>query len=129
MTGATDPLADNLTRISGGNPHLNALLLYLVTVLFTELITELITDNATAVLMFPVAMGMAASMEISVVPFAVTIMMVTSTSFATPVGYQTNLMVMAPRGYRFRDYLVLGVSSTLITGTLSTLLIPKIWQM
>ena len=52
-----------------------------------------------------------------------------SASFATPVGYQTNLMVMGPGGYRFRDYLTLGIPLTVITCLLSTLLIPLIWRM
>lgn len=125
MTGATDLLATALAGISGGNPHLMVLVLYLVTVLFTEMIT----NNAAAVLMFPVALGLAASMGISVVPFAVTIMMAASASFATPVGYQTNLMVMGPGGYKFRDYLTLGLPLTVITCLLSTLLIPLIWKM
>jgi len=118
-------LATALAGISGGNPHLMVLVLYLVTVLFTEMIT----NNAAAVLMFPVALGLAASMGISVVPFAVTIMMAASASFATPVGYQTNLMVMGPGGYKFRDYLTLGLPLTVITCLLSTLLIPLIWKM
>jgi len=125
MTGVTDLLAGGLSNISGGNPHLLVFVLYLVTVLFTEVIT----NNAAAVLMFPVGVGMAESLGISVVPFAVTIMMAASASFATPVGYQTNLMVMGPGGYRFRDYLVLGIPLTMITCGMSTLLIPMIWRM
>lgn len=125
MTGVTDLLAGALSNVSGGSPHLNVLALYLVTVL----LTELITNNAAAVLMFPVAMGMADAMGISVVPFAITIMMAASASFATPVGYQTNLMVMGPGGYRFKDYLAMGMPLTLITCLLSTLLIPVIWGM
>jgi len=118
-------LAGALSSISGGNPHLLVLGLYLVTVL----LTEVITNNAAAALMFPVAMGMADAMGLSIVPLAVTIMMAASASFATPVGYQTNLMVMGPGGYHFRDYLVLGLPLTLITCLLSTLLIPLIWGM
>ncbi len=125
LTGVTDDMAGALTVVSGGNPHLNVLALYLVTVL----LTELITNNAAAVLMFPVAVGMADAMGISPVPFAITIMMAASASFATPVGYQTNLMVMGPGGYRFRDYLTLGIPLTVITCLLSTLLIPLIWRM
>ena len=125
ITGAADILAGALSSISGGNPHLLVLGLYLVTVL----LTEVITNNAAAALMFPVAMGMADAMGLSIVPLAVTIMMAASASFATPVGYQTNLMVMGPGGYHFRDYLVLGLPLTLITCLLSTLLIPLIWVM
>lgn len=125
LTGTTDLLANALSTVSGGNPHVNVLALYLVTVL----LTEVITNNAAAVLMFPVAMGMAAAMDVSVVPFAMTIMMAGSASFATPVGYQTNLMVMGPGGYRFKDYLVMGIPLTVITCLLSTVLIPMIWKM
>src|SRR5690606_15371540 len=125
LTGATDILADALSSVSCGNPHLIVLGLYLVTVL----LTEVITNNAAAALMFPVAMGMADSMGLGIVPLAMTIMMAASASVATPVGYQTNQMVMGPRGYHFRDYLTLGVPFTLITCLLSTLLIPLIWRM
>lgn len=125
VTGATDQLAGTLASISGNNPHLIVLVLYLITVL----LTEVITNNAAAALMFPVAMGMADVLGFSVVPLAMTIMMAASASFATPIGYQTNLMVMGPGGYRFRDYLTLGIPLSMLTCLMSTLLIPLIWRM
>lgn len=68
-----------------------------------------------------------ARLEVSLLPFAIAIMKAASASFATPIGYQTNLMVMGPGGYRFGDYLRLGVPITLLTGALTVLIVPWVW--
>jgi di/tricarboxylate transporter len=62
-------------------------------------------------------------------PFAIAIMMAGSASFATPFGYQTNLMVYGPGGYRFSDYLKIGVPISLLVGVVAVLLIPLIWPL
>jgi di/tricarboxylate transporter len=69
----------------------------------------------------------AARLDVSVLPFAIVIMKAASASFATPLGYQTNLMVLGPGGYRFADYLRLGVPLTVLTGALTVLIAPLIW--
>ena len=124
-TGLAASVAGALRDLAGSDPHVNLLVLYVVTALFTSLIT----NNAAAVLMFPVAQGMAASLGAPVLPFAITIMMAASASFATPVGYQTNLMVMGPGGYRFSDYLRIGLPITVLTGAVAVLVIPWVWPL
>ncbi len=124
-TGVAAYVAQGLTAIAGSDPHLNLLVLYIVTALFTAVIT----NNAAAVLMFPIAQGIAASLGAPIIPFAVTVMLAASASFATPIGYQTNLMVMGPGGYRFMDYFRIGLPMTLITGAVAVLVIPLAWPL
>lgn len=77
--------------------------------------------------MFTIAVTATTRLEVSLLPFAIVIMKAASASFATPIGYQTNLMVMGPGGYRFGDYLRLGVPLTFMTGMLTVLLMPLVW--
>ena len=122
-TGVTAMLADLLVRVGADDLRLNVLLLYLATVL----VTELVTNNAAAALMFPVGLSMSAATGVGIVPFAITIMMAASNSFITPIGYQTNLMVYGPGGYRFSDFVRIGVPLTAVTCALTALLVPVIW--
>lgn len=98
-------------------------LVYLLTALFTSLIT----NNTAAVLMFPIAMAVSDSLGVDYMPFVITIMIAASASFATPIGYQTNLMVYGPGGYRFSDYLRLGLPLTFLLGLLVVLIVPRVW--
>jgi di/tricarboxylate transporter len=111
--------------LSGGieNPWLALLLIYLVTSLFTEVIT----NNAAAVLLFPIATGIAEQLGVSPLPFIIAVMFGASASFMTPLGYQTNLMVMGPGGYRFMDYLKIGVPMSLLATAVTVMLIPLVW--
>ncbi len=122
-TGVTAMLATQLSNLGADSLRLNILLLYLATVL----VTELVTNNAAAALMFPVAISMASATGMSIVPFAVTIMMAASNSFITPIGYQTNLMVYGPGGYRFTDFVRIGVPLTAVTCVMTVLLVPVVW--
>ncbi|WP_088033126.1 SLC13 family permease [Evansella clarkii] len=86
------------------------ILLYLVTNLFTEVIT----NNAAVVIMFPIALASASLTGADPLPFLVTITIAASASFSTPIGYQTNLIVYGPGGYRFTDYLKTGIALNII---------------
>ncbi|MCG5516984.1 MULTISPECIES: SLC13 family permease [unclassified Ectothiorhodospira] len=123
-TGLAQTIALNVTALAGEQPWMNLLVVYLLTALFTALIT----NNAAAVLMFPIAWAVAQDLGVSLMPFAVAIMFAASASFATPFGYQTNLMVYGPGGYRFSDYLRAGIPMTVVTGALVILLVPLIWR-
>jgi di/tricarboxylate transporter len=85
------------------------------------------TNNVAAVLMFPIAVQAAASIDASPLPFLLTIMVAASADFATPIGYQTNLMVFNVGGYRFTDFVRVGVPLTLLVGTVTVLIVPWVW--
>ncbi|MBK5944660.1 SLC13 family permease [Halorhodospira sp. 9621] len=123
QTGLAAVIAGGLLQLAGEVPWLNLAVVYLVTVLFTSVIT----NNAAAVLMVPIAASVAADLSVSVVPFAVAIMLAASASFATPMGYQTNLMVYGPGGYHFTDYLRAGLPLNLVTGAVALAVIPWVW--
>ncbi|KAF0101530.1 MAG: di-/tricarboxylate transporter [bacterium] len=74
-----------------------------------------------------IAVAAASRLDVSVMPFAIVIMKAASASFATPLGYQTNLMVMGPGGYTFSDYFRLGIPLTVLTGVLTVLIAPLVW--
>lgn len=122
-TGAAATLAENLIDLARSNPWVTLAIVYAVTGLFTELIT----NNAAAVLVFPIALAASRDLGVDFRPFAIAVMMAASASFATPIGYQTNLMVQGPGGYRFRDYLRVGLPLNLLLGTITVLLVPFIW--
>jgi di/tricarboxylate transporter len=114
-TGVAAVLADYIVQFSHGSPWLMLLLMYLA----VSLLTEVITNNAAAVVMVPIALAMAKQAGINPEPFILGIMMAASASFATPIGYQTNLMVYGPGGYKFADFLRVGVPMNLFVGVLT----------
>ena len=122
-TGLADMAAHGIMSLADGNPFINLLLLYLVTVIATELIT----NNAAAVLMFPLAQALSVELDASLLPFVMTIMFAASSSFLTPFGYQTNLMVQGPGGYHFADYFRSGILLSLMVGAVVIFLVPVIW--
>jgi di/tricarboxylate transporter len=93
----------------------------------TVLLTELMTNNAAAIIMLPIALSTAEGFDVQYEPFAIAIMVAASASFMTPTGYQTNLMVMGPGGYRFTDYFKVGSPLSVIVGVMALGLIPVIW--
>ncbi len=125
LTGAAAAIASSLVGLAGGNPLLSLAVIYALTTLFTEVIT----NNGAAVLMFPIALATANSLDANFTAFAIAIMMAASASFATPIGYQTNLMVYGPGGYRFTDYLKIGVPLNLLLGVVTLLIAPLIWPL
>ena len=123
-TGLAAMAANGLLALGGLDPLLNLFLLYLATVL----VTETITNNAAAVLMFPIALSIAAALGVDAMPFVMTVLFGASASFATPIGYQTNLMVQGPGGYSFADYLKVGLPLTMLVGFAVVSLVPLIWS-
>ncbi len=96
----------------------------LVFALLTSIFCQLVTNKGAAVLMFPIAMAIAADAGVNPEPYVLTLMVMAACSFMTPVGFVTNLMVAGPGGYRFSDYMRLGVPLTLIVAALATLIAP-----
>jgi di/tricarboxylate transporter len=122
-TGAAATIARGFLSLAGSDPWLLLVCVYLITVL----LTEIVTNNAAAVIMFPIVMSAAQGAQLNYMPFVIAVMMGASASFATPIGYQTNLMVYGLGGYRFSDYLRIGVPLTLLVGLVTLLIVPMIW--
>lgn len=97
--------------------------------LMTSVLTETVSNNAVAVVVTPVAIGLAATLGYDPRPFVVAVMVAASCAFATPIGYQTNTMIYGPGGYHFRDFLKVGTPLTLSTGILTALIVPMIWPL
>lgn len=93
----------------------------------TALATAVISNVAAAALMFPVAIVMAEGLGAPLLPFAIVIMVAASASFATPTGYQTNLMVYGPGMYTYRDYLRIGLPLTLLVGVVTVIVTARVW--
>ena len=93
----------------------------------TLVFTEMITNNAVAAMLLPIALSVAKEGGYSPRPFIIAITLAASLSFITPIGYQTNLMVMGPGGYRPSDYLRCGLPLAVIVTATALLLIPQIW--
>src|SRR5699024_12744303 len=89
--------------------------------------TELITTRAAAVLMFPIALEISSQMNVDYIGFVVLIAIASSASFITPIGYQTNLIVYGPGGYKFSDYIKVGAPLSLITMVIATFIIYTVW--
>lgn len=110
VSGAAQLVADAVLSIAGTNPWLALLAVCAV----TSLLTEVITNNAAVALVFPIAHAASIQLGVDFMPFVIGIMMSGSASFATPLGYQTNLMVYGPGGYSLRDFLRIGIPMNLL---------------
>jgi di/tricarboxylate transporter len=123
MSGLADYLAEHIIGLAGGHPWAVLAAVYFVAMVFTELIT----NNAAAVLVFPIAMAAARSLSADSMPFVIAIAIGASAGFATPFGYQTNLMVYGPGGYRFTDYLRVGIPLDLLFMAVTVALTPYVF--
>ncbi|GGL85733.1 sodium:sulfate symporter [Pseudooceanicola nanhaiensis] len=97
--------------------------------LLTSILTELVSNNAVAVVVTPIAIGLGAAMGVDPRPLVVAVMVAASASFATPIGYQTNMLVYGPGGYKFTDFLRVGIPLNLTTGLIASAVIPLIWPL
>jgi di/tricarboxylate transporter len=122
-SGAATLLAGWIGRVAGADPFWSLVVLYAATVV----LTEVITNNAAGVLMFPIAMAVAHNAGASYLPYVVAIMIGASCGFITPIGYQTNLMVYGPGGYRFGDFVRFGTPLSILVGTATVLIVPRVW--
>lgn len=124
-TGAAGFLANNLIQAAEG---MGPVVLLTVIYLITSIATEVITNNAAAALVFPIAVATAAQAGLDPKPFVIAIAVAASASFSTPIGYQTNLMVYGPGGYRFRDFLKVGIPLNLAFLVVTVIVVPMIWK-
>lgn len=125
-SGLAQYLVDHGMRLVGAHGPLAVLaMVYLL----TALLTEVMGHNPSVVLMVPIAISVAHALNVNPVPFAITVAFAAATSFATPVGYPTNTMVYGAGGYRFTDFMKVGIPLILMFCVLSMLLIPRFWPL
>jgi len=122
-TGLAEGIAQSTIAAAGDHPHVVLAAIYLVTMLFTELMS----NNAAAVLTFPIAWQTATDLGVSPMPFVMAVTVAASCGFATPMGYQTNLMIYGPGGYKFSDYVRFGGPLNLLVMAITVALAPLIW--
>jgi len=120
-TGVAAVLAEGVVTLSGGRPWLLLVLTYIM----VSALTETVTNNAAALIMVPVVLAIATAAGLNPEPFMFAIMIAASASFATPLGYQTNLMVYGPGAYRFTDFIKAGLPMNIVVGitTITVLLL------
>tara|TARA_R110002096_G_scaffold84375_4_gene194807 strand:- start:369 stop:2147 length:1779 start_codon:yes stop_codon:yes gene_type:complete len=120
-SGAVKLMVDAIT------PHLTGLppfAMVFVVYGMASVLTEMVSNNAVAVILTPIAIGLAQSLGIDPRPLVVAVMFGASASFATPIGYQTNTLVFGPGGYRFTDFLRIGVPLNLLMMVVMSAIIP-----
>jgi len=124
-TCASQFLSEGIVTLSAGD----ALILLILTYLVVSVLTEMITNNAAAVLMLPIVLEITQAAQLNPEPYVFAVMMAASASFATPLGYQTNLMVYGPGGYRFSDFLKVGIPMNLLTGFTTIVVLMLGWSL
>jgi di/tricarboxylate transporter len=123
-TGLADNVAQRMIGLLHGFGPVGVLAgVYFITLVFTEVVT----NNAAAALAFPIAHAAATGLGVNFMPFAIAITMAASAGFATPLGYQTHLMVYGAGGYRFSDYIKIGIPLDFLILLITLILIPMIF--
>lgn len=125
-SGAVELVANFVAPMLKGMPPV--LIVWFI-FLLTSVLTELVSNNAVAVVVTPVAIGLAEALGIDARPLVIAVMVAASASFSTPIGYQTNTLVYGPGGYSFSDFMKIGIPLNLSIGVISALLIPVIWPL
>jgi len=122
-TGLASELAEGLVALAGPTPLAQLAMIYLMTML----LTELLSNTTAVVLSYPIALAMAAQLGVDHMPFVVALTIAGSCGFATPIGYQTNLMVYGPGGYRFVDFLRFGGPLNLVVAAITLFVTPHVF--
>jgi len=125
-TGAAAWLVDRMVGIVG---HANPILVLGAFYLVGTTLTEMVSNNAVAILLTPIAVQTAEKLDLHPMPFLIAVMFAASASFATPIGYQTNTFVYGAGGYKFSDFLRVGLPLNLFLLVIVTLLIPIFWPL
>jgi di/tricarboxylate transporter len=125
-TGAISLIVDQIVPLLGNVPPQ---VVVLVVFLMTSTLTEIVSNNAVAVIMTPLAIGLASALGLDPRPLVVAVMIAASCAFATPIGYQTNTLVYGPGGYRFSDFIRVGLPLNLTMALLISMVIPLIWPL
>lgn len=125
-SGAVAMIADTLSPVMMVLP---GFFIVLTVYLLSSFLTELVSNNAVAVVMTPIAIGLASALGVDARPLVVAVMIAASASFATPIGYQTNTLVYGPGGYRFADFLRFGIPLNLSLAPIVSFVIPFVWPL
>lgn len=123
-TGLAEWIANGMLAV-GQHSGLIAILVFMY--VLTNIFTELITNSAAAVLMIPIGLEMAGQLNADPMGFAVIIAIAASASFITPIGYQTNLVVYGPGGYKFTDYVKVGTPLSIIVMLITVTIVYNVW--
>jgi len=124
QTGTAAWLAGAIVQpFVGMGPIIVLAVLYLI----TAILTAFMSNNASAILLVPIALSASELMGVSARPFLIAITFAASTSFATPIGYQTNTMIYTPGGYQFSDFARIGIPLNIIFWIVTVALTPLIW--
>jgi di/tricarboxylate transporter len=124
-SGLAHAIAENLTSAAGGNAMMSLAAIYGVTLLLTELISH----GAAVSLIFPIALETAERLGIGYMPFVAAVTVAGSLGFATPLSYQTHMMVYGPGGYRFTDFLRIGIPMDLLCWSIAMVTIPMVFPL
>jgi di/tricarboxylate transporter len=125
-TGAATLIVNASTGLVAGFGPVAVLALVYV---LTSALTEIVSNNATAVLLTPIAIGLAQQLGVDPRPFAMAVLFAASASFATPIGYQTNTFVYGVGGYKFSDFVRIGLPMNVINAVVAILVIPIFWPL
>jgi di/tricarboxylate transporter len=120
-TGAAQVIVESMVGLMQG---LGPLAVLAAVYLLTSALTEMVTNNAVAILVGPIVIALAIELGYDPRPFIMAVMFAASASFATPIGYQTNTFVYGAGGYKFRDFLVVGLPLNLLCALVAVLVIP-----
>jgi len=126
-TGTADFIARGLLQLAGLLPMTAPWAVLTLLYLATSLLTQMVSNAAAAIILAPIAISLAGSLGVDPRPFLVAVCFAASAEFMTPMGYQTNMMVYSPGGYRFLDYTRFGALLNLFFWLASSALIPRIW--
>lgn len=125
----TGAIALVIDQIAPGLGRVPPALVVMIVFLLTSTLTEIVSNNAVAVIMTPLAIGLGAALGHDPRPLVVAVMIAASCAFATPIGYQTNTLVYGPGGYRFTDFTRVGLPLNVSMAVLVSLVIPLIWPL
>ncbi len=123
-TGVARALATTLTSAAGGSPWWSLVAIYGCTLLLTEIVSH----SAAVSLVFPITLQTATNLDMNYMPFVAAVTVAGSLGFATPLGYQTHMMVYGAGGYRFSDFLRIGIPMDILTGTIAVLMIASLYS-
>jgi di/tricarboxylate transporter len=129
-TGTSALIASPIAHLGSLNlsPQLSNLILLASLYLITTILTEVLSNNATVVLMTPIAIQMAITLGVDPRPLIIATCIASSASFSTPIGYQTNTYVYSVGGYRFSDFLKIGIPLNILYFIGTVVIVPLVWS-